>query len=179
MNAVEVAKIIGTMWWFVLPALVANMAPVFAARFNWLPELNRPLDAGKSLSGIRILGDNKTVRGLVVGVFFGSITALIQYFIGGSVSSTAVGALLWGALLGVGALGGDAAKSFIKRRRAIAPGSSWQPWDQIDVALGVLVVSAPIIRLSVVQMISLIAVVWLSMFAVSMIGVRTHIKQSI
>ncbi len=36
-------------------------------------------------------------------------------------------------------MGGDAAKSFVKRRLGIAPGKPWIPWDQVDFVLGALI----------------------------------------
>ena len=48
----------------------------------------------------------------------------------------ALSALL--ASFGAGAMAGDVAKSFVKRRLGIAPGHPWIPWDQVDFALGAL-----------------------------------------
>ena len=43
---------------------------------------------------------------------------------------------------GLGALGGDALKSFIKPRLGIAPGMPWIPADQLDfVVVGIVAVS--------------------------------------
>jgi CDP-2,3-bis-(O-geranylgeranyl)-sn-glycerol synthase len=36
-------------------------------------------------------------------------------------------------------MSGDALKSLVKRRVGIAPGAPWIPWDQLDFALGALV----------------------------------------
>jgi CDP-2,3-bis-(O-geranylgeranyl)-sn-glycerol synthase len=36
-------------------------------------------------------------------------------------------------------MGGDAAKSLVKRRLGIAPGKRWIPWDQVDFVLGALI----------------------------------------
>lgn len=47
--------------------------------------------------------------------------------------------LALGLRLGAGAMGGDLAKSFVKRGLGIPPGSPWIPFDQIDFALGALV----------------------------------------
>jgi CDP-2,3-bis-(O-geranylgeranyl)-sn-glycerol synthase len=43
-----------------------------------------------------------------------------------------------GLRFGVGAMAGDAVKSFVKRRVGIAPGRPFVPWDQIDFVLGAL-----------------------------------------
>ena len=61
--------------YFMLPAFLANMAPVFAK--GHLKFLNRPLDFGLSLFGRPLLGDNKTWRGLVVGVLVGALVGLL------------------------------------------------------------------------------------------------------
>jgi CDP-2,3-bis-(O-geranylgeranyl)-sn-glycerol synthase len=43
-----------------------------------------------------------------------------------------------GLLFGLGAMGGDSVKSFIKRRIGIPPGRPWVPFDQLDFVLGAL-----------------------------------------
>ena len=48
-----------------------------------------------------------------------------------------------GLALGIGALGGDALKSLVKRARGIAPGKSWVPFDQLDFAVGALALVWP------------------------------------
>jgi len=50
----------------------------------------------------------------------------------------------WAALrlrFGVGAMTGDSAKSFVKRRAGIAPSKPWIPWDQLDFVLGALILT--------------------------------------
>jgi hypothetical protein len=56
---------------------------------------------------------------------------------------TSAGWLATGLRFGFGAVAGDAAKSFFKRRLAIAPGSPWIPFDQLDFAVGALVLVGP------------------------------------
>lgn len=108
---------------FFVPAYVANMAPVFVRH---LPLLDYPLDFGLKLRGSRVLGANKTVRGLLFGTIMGGVTGwILQAF---SLPIT------WkiGLLLGFAALVGDAVKSFFKRRLSIRPGATWIPFDQLD-----------------------------------------------
>ena len=115
--------------YFMAPAYVANMAPPFVRYWKgW----NRPI----SRDG---LGEHKTVIGFGIGV----LAAVAVTFIQSRVAWR--GALVaydhWAALglrFGVGAMGGDSAKSFVKRRLGIAPGDPWMPWDQLDFALGAL-----------------------------------------
>ncbi len=108
---------------FFLPAYVANMAPVFVRHTKFLAY---PLDGGLKLGGERLLGANKTVRGLLFGTFMGGITgAVLQLF---------ALPITWkiGLLVGFAALLGDAVKSFFKRRIGIRPGGTWIPFDQLD-----------------------------------------------
>src|SRR5437773_6411567 len=50
---------------------------------------------------------------------------------------------LLGVLFGAGAMAGDSAKSFFKRRLGVEPGRPWIPFDQLDFVLGALVLVAP------------------------------------
>ena len=40
--------------------------------------------------------------------------------------------------MGAGAMTGDCVKSFFKRRRGVAPGGTWIPFDQLDFVAGAL-----------------------------------------
>lgn len=130
--------VLKTIWLF-LPAACANMAPVI---FNRLPFLDYPLDFNLKLRRQPILGRNKTWRGLIVGI---TMATSIAYFQKAFYPETKflcvldysqINFVLWGFLLGFGALAGDAVKSFFKRRLRIAPGISWIPFDQIDWIVG-------------------------------------------
>jgi CDP-2,3-bis-(O-geranylgeranyl)-sn-glycerol synthase len=128
--------------YFFLPAYLANMAPVVVVgRFAWLAG---PMDGGRSWRGVRLLGDHKTWRGLLVGVVVGIATFAAQraaYGMGllhplALVDYTALHPLWPGFLLGLGAGVGDAVKSFFKRRVGIRPGASWLGFDQLDFMAG-------------------------------------------
>lgn len=123
--------------WIVVPGGVANMIPPFAA-ILW-PKWSNPVDGGKELGGKRLLGNNKTWRGLITG----TIGAEISFLLISLIWSTQ-GLLPWwfGLPLGLGALGGDMLKSFFKRRVGVESGKSWFPWDQIDWILGLLAVTS-------------------------------------
>ena len=96
-----------------IPAFVANMAPVFAAKYSFLPDLDKPIDGGRTWRGNRLSGDHKTWRGFVVGVTLAFVVGLIltpitpfDFFASG----------LFGFLGGFGALFGDAVESLFKRQ---------------------------------------------------------------
>jgi len=158
--------ILETTWLF-LPAVIANIAPVFAARYNWLPAFNLPIDNGVSFRGVRLLGDNKTWRGLVVGIIIGSTVGILQ------------GSPVVGLLLSAGALIGDATKSFFKRQLKIAPGKSWVPFDQIDYILGALLIAGWFMPLTSSRVITAVIMFSLGSYLVSLIGVKLKIKKSL
>lgn len=142
--------------WFFLPAGLANAAPVFAAKLPGPKWLKTPLDLGKSWRGKRLLGDNKTWRGLVAGILIATLVIALQkyYFthnlwvLEHSWFDYRPG-IIWllGPLFGLGALLGDAIESFFKRQRAVKPGQPWFPFDQIDYILGGLLASRFIVAL--------------------------------
>src|SRR2546430_2538701 len=120
--------------YFMAPAYVANMAPPFVRYWKgW----NRPISR-------RWLGEHKTVLGFVVGVLAAMLVTFAQWRLAWSGSIVAYEEWpLLGLLFGVGAMAGDSAKSFFKRRLGVEPGRPWIPFDQLDFVLGALVLVAP------------------------------------
>lgn len=141
--------IIWDAFWFFLPAGIANVAPVFANKISVLNRWQTPLDLGKTYKGQRILGNNKTWRGLVFGTLMAGITYPFVSTLVYGVSAepdVMVGAVFTGGLMGFGALVGDAIESFFKRRRGIRPGNSWFPLDQTDYIIGGLLFVYPLVQ---------------------------------
>lgn len=120
--------------YFMAPAYVANMAaPLVRYWKGW----NRPIWS-------RGLGDHKTVLGFAVGLLAALATTFVQHVVGRE--PRFVEYERWAGLglaFGLGAMGGDSAKSFFKRRLGIPPGQPWIPFDQLDFALGALILVAP------------------------------------
>ena len=129
-------------FYFCWPAYLANMMPVIFDRLGILKPLRKPIDGGRRLGVDSIFGENKTWRGIIAGVIGGLIAALIQYclFTGNILSNLAIidysGFIVLGLLGGLGAILGDLAKSFLKRRFSIKSGRSWPVFDQIDYIVG-------------------------------------------
>jgi len=124
--------------YFMFPAYMANAVPNFLPHFKMGRVLDSPIDLGRKLFGVRIFGNNKTVKGVLFGTLFGVVTGLSQYYLANAFGYSLYEALIIGFLLGFGALVGDAVKSFIKRRVGIKPGAPFPVFDQIDFAIGAL-----------------------------------------
>lgn len=129
--------------YLILPAYFANMCPVIFAKLGLLKFLAKPIDGGKNLSGRPIFGANKTWRGLVSGIIGGIIISALQYWLYPvaffrqlSLFDYSGNWLAFGLLAGAGAIIGDLAKSFFKRRANIKAGNSWPIFDQLDFIAG-------------------------------------------
>jgi CDP-2,3-bis-(O-geranylgeranyl)-sn-glycerol synthase len=173
--------------WFFLPAGLANMTPIFAAKLPLLRDLNFPLDSYMTFRHKRIFGSHKTVRGLLSGMIVGVLTASLQVFLYAhvpliktfvSINYTSLNPILFGLLSSVGALTGDALRSFFKRQRGMAPGKSWFPFDQIDYVLGGIVFTACYIQLTLWQYVLLFIVWFLLHPLATLIGYLLKLKDS-
>jgi len=176
--------------WFFLPAGVANAAPVIANKIPLLNRWNTPLDFGLEHDGRRLLGPNKTWRGFVFGVATATATIWLQFMLWSGVASnsafwqragelSAFGNnyfLLLGALLGAGALLGDAVESYFKRKKGVLSGHSWFPFDQIDYIIGGLLFVLPFTDLTL-GFAAQIFVAWFGMHLLfSFIGYKLGLK---
>ena len=138
-------------FYLMLPAYFANMAPVI---FKKIRLFDFPLDFNKKIKNKPILGKHKTFRGLIFGVAFAVGIAYLQFLLYGieffrSISFLDYNSwLLLGFLIGFGALIGDSAKSFFKRRLGIKPGARFIPFDQIDFVFGALLFVSPFFAVS-------------------------------
>ena len=122
------------------------MAPIFVSKLPLLNNLNYPLDGYRRLYGKRILGDHKTWRGLFAGVIVGGIVGWLEWdLLREIIGFSYINPLLWGCMLGLGALVGDGVKSFFKRQLNIKSGQTWFPFDQIDYIVGGILFSLPVI----------------------------------
>jgi len=151
-----------------LPAYAANMAPPFV-RFwpGWNPPLSR-----------RWLGSHKTTLGVVSGLLTAVATVFIQTRIGwGGAIASSLGWLGLGLGFGVGAMAGDAIKSFFKRRLGLEPGRPWIPFDQLDFPVGALLLVGPSAELSASDLVVILVVTFAGDIAVNRIayalGLRT------
>jgi CDP-2,3-bis-(O-geranylgeranyl)-sn-glycerol synthase len=129
----DVLGLLGAAIWFILPAYVANAAPVVLGG-------GRPIDGGRKFrDGRPIFGPGKTVRGFLAGLIAGSVIGIIQSLVTGSCTLAAVG-----FLLALGALVGDLFGSFVKRRLNIPRGGAAPVLDQLGFAIFSILFSSPL-----------------------------------
>jgi CDP-2,3-bis-(O-geranylgeranyl)-sn-glycerol synthase len=135
--------VVGALW-AMLPAYIPNNAAVLAGG-------GRPIDGGRTWGETRLLGDGKTWRGTLVGTLAGTAVALLLNLVNPPVA-TLIGVTLptfpprAGLALAGGAMLGDIAASFLKRRTGRARGAAFPVVDQLDFvvgALGLAAVSSP------------------------------------
>jgi len=107
-----------------LPAYIANATPVVLGGGG-------SLDGGRNwVDGKPLFGDHKTIRGTLSGLAAGFIIGLLQR------------SLVRGALLSVGAIGGDLIVSFFKRRFDLKPGTLLPIADQMGfIVFAVILIS--------------------------------------
>ena len=156
--------------WLMLPVYCANMAAPFVKFWRgW----NRPIHP-------LLLGNHKTIVGFGVGVAAAIAAAYLQSGLLVAIP------LLWdardwlgvGFACGLGALCGDAVKSFFKRRLGIAPGHRWIPADQVDFVVGGLLALGWFVNLSGSDILAILAVSFVADVAVNQLAFRAGIRDT-
>lgn len=128
--------------WVILPAYAANGSAAFFGG-------KTPMDLGRSLFGERILGDGKTFEGFFTGVACGVLVGLMQillediFGIGHRLPTFGEFPqfLIVLTCLSCGAMLGDVAGSFLKRRLRIKRGAPLPVVDQLDFVLGAMLLT--------------------------------------
>jgi CDP-2,3-bis-(O-geranylgeranyl)-sn-glycerol synthase len=190
----EIATI-GLALWLGLPAWIANSTPVVFGG-------GKPIDGGRFFrDGRRILGDGKTIRGFISGVFFGTLTGVIQTLAAPSVKMMMSGylqvttdmdmILYFGSadvgiatsitvafLLSLGTLVGDMSGSFVKRRVHIKSGGPSPFLDQLGFIIMALIFAYPLIQPNPIYPILLIVITlgvhWLSNAVGYLLGIKKN-----
>lgn len=130
----------------VLPAYLPNSAAVITGG-------GPPIDGGRTWRGARVLGDGKTWRGAAGGITAGFLLAMALNAVIASLGINWLPVFPMTAAIGLatGAVLGDMAASFIKRRSGRERGAPFPVVDQLDFlagALAVVVVIDPVWTLS-------------------------------
>ncbi|MCR4335306.1 MAG: CDP-2,3-bis-(O-geranylgeranyl)-sn-glycerol synthase [archaeon] len=125
--------------------LIIYLAPMYFANSSaMLFGGKTPIDFGKNfLDGKRLFGDGKTFKGLFFGTLIGTIiSAIILTFLPELTLLLTPNYLLLGFLLSGGALIGDIAGSFFKRRNEIKQGGEVLFLDQLDFVIGGMIIGS-------------------------------------
>lgn len=144
-------------FWIMIPAYVPNSA---AAALGG----GTPVDLGKNWrDGRRILGDGKTYRGFFLGVAAGIAVGVLQIALRETFnwSSLPEHTFVTVTLLAAGALLGDMAKSFFKRRLGKESGEEWLIADQYDLVVGAFVLLLLFQYEWVVRYVDLLVFLWI------------------
>jgi CDP-2,3-bis-(O-geranylgeranyl)-sn-glycerol synthase len=151
----------------IFPAYVANASPVLLGG-------GMPMDCGRFfIDKKRILGDGKTWRGFFLGVLSGTVVGLLLSMV-----------LPWfrpeaAFLLSFGALVGDAAGSFIKRRMGTERGKQSILLDQLTFLLFALALSYRALPdfVGIYEFIFLVAVTYVLHLATNSLAHRMGLKK--
>ncbi len=144
---------------------LANGTPLIAtkllgSRFAW------PLDGGLIfVDGHRLFGRSKTVRGVAAAVL---ATTAVAPLIG--LSATL------GAMVGAGAMAGDAFSSFVKRRLALPPSSRATGLDQIPESLLPALACRTMLPLTAWDIVAVVAVFFVGEIIISRALYRARLR---
>lgn len=175
--------------WLLLPAMVANMMPIWAKYIHWLDYFDTPIDRGKLVRGKPLFGRNKTYRGLLSGLVIAVVVGLAQGLLAHSFTwfralefnanpMNLSSYVLLAVLLGLGALLGDIFESMIKRQLNVAPGAQFFPFDQLDYVFGALILAWPLLELDTLQVSVCIAVGFMVHPIATFIGYKIGVKDT-
>ncbi|MEM3153821.1 MAG: CDP-2,3-bis-(O-geranylgeranyl)-sn-glycerol synthase [Candidatus Bathyarchaeia archaeon] len=143
-----IAELVAEAIKFIFPAYCANAIPVLAGG-------GLPIDLGrKFFDGKPIFGKNKTFRGFISGLIIGTAVGFAEAAVFQEYNSIGY----FGFLLSLGALLGDLAGAFIKRRLGIPPGGLLPIVDQVDFVVGALIFAFPLRVLSLELMLAVLII---------------------
>lgn len=152
---------------FMTPAYCANMAAPFVRYWSgW----NRPINEA-------LFGSHKTVVGFLAGMLAAIVATATLHWI--DTPFSLISGDHWFALgicSGFGAMGGDTLKSYFKRRAGIPPGARWVPFDQLDFAIGTLLMTAWSADLHAVDILAILALTFVGHVAVNRLAFLAGIK---
>lgn len=165
--------------WLVLPVYAANgLVPLIRGK--------RRLDGGRRFfDGRPILGPGKTIEGFAAGGLFGALIGLVEQiafpYLPWHVSEVALTIVPMsaglGLVLGIGAMLGDSAGSFLKRRLGLGRGRPAPVLDQLDFIFGALLTAALFVPMRIEWFIMLAVITPLIHLSACWIGYLLRVKK--
>ncbi|MDI6690649.1 MAG: CDP-2,3-bis-(O-geranylgeranyl)-sn-glycerol synthase [Candidatus Bathyarchaeota archaeon] len=161
----EITQLIIEALKFIFPAYCTNAIPVITGG-------GYPIDFGKKFfDGKPIFGRNKTFRGFFFGLAVGTAVGLLESIVFNY-------PIFYGLLLSLGALFGDLAGAFLKRRLGMAPGDLLPVIDQVDFIVGAVLFSLPLsmldLNLAITVLIITPPIHLLTNFAAYKLGLKSN-----
>jgi CDP-2,3-bis-(O-geranylgeranyl)-sn-glycerol synthase len=134
--------------YFMLPAYLANMAPVFG-KYIFSKWTLTPIDFGTEIGGKPLFGKHKTIGGFLFAIIVAVSVGYLQFLLYPGLYNFCFidYRTLWlnlSFLMGLGVMTGDLVKSFFKRRLNLKAGKPWFPFDELDFVIGALIFISPI-----------------------------------
>lgn len=164
-----IAAVVQALYFFI-PAYVANTCACLLGG-------GKPLDHGRNfIDGRRILGDGVTVRGSFLGIVSGIAAGLIMVYFENLTGTPNENRLLIAFLLSTGAISGDAAGSFIKRRLNILKGAPAPLLDQLNFVVGGLLFASVVHPVSLETILILFIITPIGHLMVNFTGYHLKLK---
>lgn len=172
--------------YFFLPAYLTNMAPPLAKKAGILKFLDKSVDFEKKYKEISLLGNHKTWRGVILGILTGMSavwlqSCLYQFSFFREISLIdyrEINIFLFGFLISFGASFGDLLFSFFKRRKKIAPGQKWIPFDQTDYIVGAFLLITPFFKLDIMVWLVIFILTFFLHIIVNRIGYELNLNKN-
>jgi CDP-2,3-bis-(O-geranylgeranyl)-sn-glycerol synthase len=168
--------------WLILPAYAANgLTPLVGLRKNL-----HPIDGGRTLGKSRLIGEGKSWEGLIFGVavaiLISTVEMLAYPYLPWGLSDKPLMIVpmspLLGLALGMGAMLGDAAGSFVKRRLGRPRGSPVPLMDQLDFLLGAFLLAALIVPVRLEWVLLMVLITPVFHLLANVIGFRLGVKKT-
>ncbi len=151
-----------------LPAFVGNMAPI------WYGGGKDAIDGGKKWSdGRSVFGKGKTWRGFFSALVVATLTAFLTFGVLHEYDLTTQ--LIIGLLLGLGAMVGDLAGSFLKRRLNVPSGQPYYT-DQLGFMIVAIAFAWPYLFLAWDDVLVLLVITYVLHVVTNQIAFRAKFK---
>lgn len=168
--------------WLILPAYAANgLVPLVRLK----RKLHRADFGQNFIDGKPLLGSGKSIEGFVAGPIIASVIATIMMLaypylpweLAENLINPSPMTPLLGVLLGFGAMAGDSAGSFFKRRIGLKRGAAAPVIDQLDFMFGAFLFAMLLVRIELSWVILMAIVTPVVHVTASFIGYTLKLKR--